>query len=51
MVMFEIPVEHKGGNVVPTVETILSTVPLRREEKWSCLKFLWSIMEEMLFRL
>jgi hypothetical protein len=23
MVMFKIPVEHNGGNVVPTVETIL----------------------------
>ncbi len=48
MVMFKIPVQHNGGNVVPALETILQTVPLSWEEKWSCLKFLWSIMEVML---
>ncbi len=50
MVLFKIPVEHNGGNVVSALETILETVSLSREEKWSCLKFLWSIMEVMLFR-
>ncbi len=48
--MFQIPVEHNGGNVVPTLKTILCTVPLSGKEKWSCLKFLWSIMEVMLLR-
>ncbi len=48
IVVFKIPVEHNGGNVVPALETVMETVPLSREEKWSCLKFLWSIMEVML---
>jgi hypothetical protein len=51
MGVIKIPVEPNGGNVVPALETVMETVPLMGEEKWSCLKFLWSIMEVMLFRL
>ncbi len=29
MVMFNIPVEHNGGNVDPALETVMETVPLR----------------------
>ncbi len=34
MVMFKIPVEHIGGNVVPVLKAVKETVPLSGQEKW-----------------